>query len=544
MSDDDSQSGFFGELKRRNVVKVAIAYGVTGWILVEVAAVILPIFESPEWILQVFALIVILGFPLALIFAWAFEVTPEGLKRTREVPLHESTTAQTGRKLDFIIIGVLTILLALSVSIHFLNPPFPGGNDDSPDQRFKRSIAVVPFENLSPDSDQEENEYLVDGVTDSIITALSRFPDLRVTARNSSFTYKGRLISVKEIGSQLNVRYILVGSVMKVGDTIRSSIQLVETTTGKELWADKFDRDFVSRDDVLNVIDDVTKAIVTAIMSPDSGPFAQAERTRVLARNQKTLDAYEYFLRGKQQFYQYNSKANVAARQYFEKSIELDPGFAKAHANLAWTHAQDFDFQWSEDPDYSLRKAFEYAQIAYDLDDADYESLWALGWAYLNYQGKHDIAMRYYERALELNSNDAEMIAEMGNILIYTGQPERAIEQILKAIERNPFRDQWYDEYLGWAYDEAGQFDRAIEILSVIDTHEGWWGHAYLACSYADVGNMRNAREEVRNIRSLNPDFTWKFYLDWVDNKRRYMVSAQRDRRIDCLANAMEKAGA
>ncbi|MFQ6004796.1 MAG: tetratricopeptide repeat protein [Woeseia sp.] len=539
MSTDPPRNSFFRELKRRNVVKVAIAYAVTAWVLVQVASVVLPTFGSPEWVLQVFTALVILGFPLALLFAWAFEITPEGLKRTHEVPLEQSITAQTGRKLDFIIIGVLVVLLTVSLFVDFFEAQLPDGDGVLQAHYSRGSIAVLPFKNLSPGSERTEKEYMADGMTDSIITALSKFPDLRVTARNSSFAYKGKSIRVQDIGSQLGVRYVLEGSVMTAGDTVRSTIQLVETSSGKGLWAANFDRDFVSRDDVLNVLDDVTQAIVTAIMSPDSGPYAHAERSRALARNKKSLSAYEFFLRGKQKFYQYNAKDNAEARRLFEKSIEIDPSFAKTHANLAWTHAMDFDFEWSDDPDYSLSKAFEAGQKAYELDDADYESLWALGWSYFHYQGKHEIALKFYERAVELNSNDAEMLAEMGNILIYTGQPERAIVQLLQAIERNPFRDQWYDEYLGWAYDEAGQYDRAIQTLSGIHSHEGWWGHAYLACSYADLGRMQDANAEVQRIFELEPDFSWDFYLDWVNNKRRYLVTDQRDRRITCLARAM-----
>ena len=543
MSTESPDHGFFRELLRRNVVKVGIAYVITSWVLLQVADTVLPLFGAPEWILQIFTILLLLGFPLALIFAWAFEITPEGIKRTHEVPLEHSITAQTGRKLDFMIIGILAVLLIVSLSVDFFEAQPTTQGTEIQFTKATNSIAVLPFRNLSPGSEREEKEYLVGGLTDAIITALSKFPDLRVTARQSSSTYSQRSIGAPDIGAQLGVRYLVSGSVMSVGATVRSSVQLLETSSGNELWSANFDRSFRSRSDILTVIDDITDAVVTAIMSPDSGPLPHAERQRVLNESEHSLDAYALFLRGKEMFYQYNAEANAEARRLFERSIEIDSSFAKAHANLAWTHAQDFDFQWSDDPERSLRMAYESAKTAYELDNDDYESLWALGWSHLNYLGQHEAALEYYKRALILNPNDAEMLAEMGNILIYSGQPEKAIESILEAIERQPFRDQWYDEYLGWAYDEAGQYETAIQTLSVIDDHEGWWGHAYLACSYADLGRIEEAGAEIERIQEIEPEFSWEFYLYWVNSKRRYLDGAQRDRRIACLAKAMGRAG-
>ncbi len=539
MDAEPGKRGYFSELKRRNVFKVAVAYAATGWILIESASVILPITHAPEWVMQVFTLVIAAGFPLALIFAWAFELTPEGLKRTHEVPLEHSISAKTGKRLNLVIIAILAILLAISLAFDVYEP----GLDDHPPEgsalASSPTIAVLPLKKLSPESQQQEDEYLAVGMTDSIITALYQYPDLRVTARNSSFMFQDRSTSLQEIGEKLGVRYVMEGSIFTAGSTMRTSIQLIDASDGKQIWAGSFDRHIASREDILDVLDDVAQATVTAILSPDAGPLATSERQRALAESSDSLDAYKLFMRGKQAFYNYDAVSNAEARAYFERSIALEPEFAKAHSNLAWTHALDFDFEWSEDPEASLNLAFESALRAHELDDNDYESLWALGWAYLNQEGKHDVAMRLYERALELNANDAEMLAEMGYILIYSGQPERAIEQILRAIERHPYRDQWYDEYLGWAYEEAGRYEDAIAILSVIDQHEGWWGRAYLACSYAETGQLDAARAQIDRSRELEPDWSWAFYLDWVNNKRRYRIEEQRDRRIACMARAM-----
>jgi hypothetical protein len=208
---------FFGELKRRNVYKVAVAYAVVAWLLIQVATQVFPLFEIPNWAIRLVVLLLIIGFPVALVFAWAFELTPQGLKRTEDVDLGESITHRTGRKLDFLIIGILLLVIAVFAYQRF----GPGPKVGVPE----KSIAVLPFENRSED---KANAYFADGIQDEILTRLSKIADLKVISRTSTQHYKSAPENLSEIGRQLGVAHILEGSVQKSGDAVRVNVQLIK----------------------------------------------------------------------------------------------------------------------------------------------------------------------------------------------------------------------------------------------------------------------------------------------------------------------------
>ncbi len=316
-------SSFFSELKRRNVVKVGAAYAVVGWILIEVGSVLIPTFGAPEWIFKFFALLVVLGFPLALIFAWAFEMTPEGLKREHEVDRSQSITAKTGRKLDFGIIGLLAVALSISI---FLNLR----DDSSTDEDYvngRLSIAVLPFTSRSTDP---ENALFADGIHDDLLTTLAKIGSLKVISRTSVMEYRDTTKNLKEIGKELGVANVMEGAVQKFGNSVRINVQLIDADTDEHLWAESYDRELTTRN-LFAIQSEISEEIATALkatLTPD-------EQDRISAVRTENLEAYNLYLAGRSQLAQRGLDNLRIAREQFEQAIELDPQFADAYSGLA-----------------------------------------------------------------------------------------------------------------------------------------------------------------------------------------------------------------
>jgi TolB-like protein len=312
-------ASIWAELKRRNVVRVGVAYTVVSWLLIEVASTTFPILRLPEWTVAFVTVLLIIGFPVALIFAWAYELTPEGVKRDKDVDRSQSITHRTGRKLDFVIIGALVVTLG-----YFLwdrQNLVQSGEDEVVD----KSIAVLPFVNMSSD---EEQEWFTDGLTEEIRNSLARTPDLRVASRTSSFKYKGETENVSRIAAALGVAHILEGSVRRGGDRLRVTAQLIRANDGFSLWSETFDR---QPEDVIaiqeNIAMEISNALQTA-MDPDA-------LSKMTAAGTASVAAYEAYLKGLAYFRRVDKTGNQelrnAALAEFERSVEIDGRFAEAH---------------------------------------------------------------------------------------------------------------------------------------------------------------------------------------------------------------------
>jgi TolB-like protein len=256
---------FFGELKRRNVYKVAIVYAVIAWLLIQAGSILFPTFEAPGWVMKAFVAIIAAGFPIALVLAWAFELTPEGIKRTEDVDVSESITRKSGRKLDFFIIAVLLLVIA-ALLFHRLRPNVSPTISSSPE----KSIAVLPFENLSRDPD---NAYFADGIQEEILTCLAKIADLKVISRTSTQRYQSKPGNLAEIAKQLGVANILEGSVQKAGDQVRVNVQLVNAQTDSHLWAETYDRKLT---DIFGVESEIAKGIAESLQAKLTGREEQA----------------------------------------------------------------------------------------------------------------------------------------------------------------------------------------------------------------------------------------------------------------------------
>jgi adenylate cyclase len=386
----------------------------------------------------------------------------------------------------------------------------------------KPSIAVLPFVNISGDLEQE---YFVDGITNDIITALTEFKFLFIIASNSSFAYKGKPVKVQQISEELGVRYVLEGSVQKAGDRLRINAQLIDATTGSHLWAERYDR---NAQHLFDIQDEIVETIVATL----AFKVDAAERERVMSKRPENLDAYDYWLRGRNTWFGFTKEANAKAGSLFKKAIELDPSWARPYGYMAWVHVNDSTFGWSKDPKRSMELALEWAQKCYALDPDDYKTHWTLGFVYL-YLRDFDLAIAGYERALALNSNDADFLAQMADALTYMGRPEQAVAQLKKAMRMNPRHPSWYWGILGSAYYQVGQYKEALATLKR-DNNPNFFAHRTRAAVYVQLGRLEEARAEVSKILEINPDYTLKSakLLPYKDETRR-----------ERLVNDLRKAG-
>ncbi|MGH7937056.1 MAG: tetratricopeptide repeat protein, partial [Bryobacteraceae bacterium] len=328
---------FFSELKRRNVYKVAVAYVVVAWLLLQAASIFFPAFEAPPWVMKVFIVIILLGFPAALVLSWAFEITPEGIKLESEVDPDESITPRTGRRIVGITIALAVIAAGL-MTFQMLRPKSPalGGSTGArptsspPEPAIEsKSIAVLPFDNLSHDPD---NAYFSEGIQDEILTRLAKIGDFKVISRTSTEKYKSAPENLREIARQLGVANILEGSVQKAGEEVRVNVQLINALNDAHLWADTYDRKLT---DIFAVESEIAKTVAETLQAKLNG---RAER-ELASRPTENPEAHQLYLKGRY-FWNKRSTANLRKSiDYFQQAIDLDPNYALAYAGLGDAHS-------------------------------------------------------------------------------------------------------------------------------------------------------------------------------------------------------------
>ncbi|MFD1981468.1 adenylate/guanylate cyclase domain-containing protein [Mesorhizobium newzealandense] len=366
----------------------------------------------------------------------------------------------------------------------------------------KLSIAVLPFANMSGDVEQD---YFADGISEDIITALSKLSQLFVIARNSSFTFKGQNVHVQEVGTKLGVRHVLEGSVRKSGNRVRITAQLIDATSGGHLWAERFDRELT---DIFAVQDDVTQQIVAALALN----LTEGDRQRLAPEHPRNAEAYDCFLRGRELWHRLTKETNVAARDLLQRAIELDPKFASAHAFIALTHGLDYLNRWSASPPESMAQAEEVATRAVALDDSDPWAHWALAIAKL-YTRRHDGAIGEAEHAIALNPNFAEGHVILGEALYYSGRPEEALESFARGKTLNPYFPDVLLHFQALAAFQLGRYEEAVDLLmqrlarnAVTDV-----SRALLAACYGHLGRFAEARAAWQEVLRLNPDYSLEY---------------------------------
>ncbi|MDH4124236.1 MAG: hypothetical protein OEW64_00710 [Gammaproteobacteria bacterium] len=454
---------FWNELKRRNVVRVAVAYALVAWVALQVIDFALEVISAPHWILQVSALLAGIGFPAVLVFAWVYEVTPEGLKLEKEVKREVSIAQQTGRKLDRAIIGIL-VLVVVTLGLRLFVFPDDNAIRSDADRSGVESIAVLPFEDYSENRDQE---YFSKGIAEEILNLLAKTNSLRVAARTSSFAFAGDDTDIREIGRKLQVSTVLEGSIRKAGPTVRITAQLIDVDSGYHLWSETYDRDFV---DIFKIQDEIAASIINSLKVHLLGD----DSTPVVSERAANVDAYSAYLIGRERMSLRTQQDIIAAREQFEEALQIDPDYAPAHVQLAhaWLLLEQDRFGGA-DMDRSLVDAAVNPHLSRALELAPDlpEAVAVLGFQHLR-RFRYAEAAAAFDRALTLNPNYA---------LAYNWRADTAYEQ-------GRFLDMLADKERAYALDPM-----SLEIS------------ADLAYEYRSFGRPDDADRVIKRMFDLHP---------------------------------------
>jgi len=552
----NEKPSFFSELKRRNVYKVAVAYAVVSWLLIQAASIFFPAFDAPPWVMKIFIIVIIFGFPVALIFSWAFEITPEGIKLESEIEPSKSIARRTGRKIVAVTIALAVVAAGLLV-YQLVRPkslvmPRLSESATAP----QKSIAVLPFVDLSQAHDQE---YFCDGISEEILDALAQIKGLRVVARTSSFSFKGKNTDVAEIGQKLGVANILEGSLRREGNRIRVSAQLVDAHNGFHLWSDTFERELQG---VFAVQDEITRSIVDALKIR----LAVAP----LARPRQNTKAYDLYLQG---LYFSNKSDEESLRKslsLFQQALDIDPNFARARTGIAkaWLWLADLYVR----PLEAYPKVNEAASKALALDERDAEAHCYLGETKRILDRDLAGEEKELKRALEIDPNSAPAHLFMALLKTAQGNLEEGIKGIQKAERLDPLSPVssnfavsiylaadriddaidagkrtvqidpnyvYFDPVLANAYREKGDFQKAIELYEKAQqtTHFPSVG---LAITYAKMGR----REDARHILEQLIEKSRQQYVAGEKIATVYAALGEKDEAFRWLERALDEHSA
>jgi adenylate cyclase len=404
--------------------------------------------------------------------------------------------------------GVEPVLQTASGTVEGAKADSEAGPQPKQSLADRACIAVLPFANLSGDPQQE---YFTDGVTEDIITELSRFSELMVIARNSTFQYRGKAVDVRQIGTELGARYVLEGSIRRAGDRVRINAQLIDAISGVHRWAERYDREL---SDVFAVEDEVARTIATIL----AAFVTKAEADRSLLKPPATWEAYDYYLRGIEAYSRGLTEPAIThvyeARRLLEKSLSIDPHYARAYAALAQTHAHTY--LEPRDHDYlsstGLDRAHALAQEAVRLDPRLPQAHAQLGWT-LAFRRRHEEAVAEFERAISLNPNFTNF--RFGLVLVYSGEPARAVEVLQANVRLDPFQPASRHGYLGHAYYMLKRYPESIPPLRECAARMSFFrmGHLWLAAAYAQSGRIADAKAAAAEVLRIEPCFTidrWK----------------------------------
>jgi TolB-like protein/Tfp pilus assembly protein PilF len=485
---------FFAELKRRNVYKVAVAYAVVGWLLVQVTTQVFPIFEIPNWALRLIVFAIVIGFPIALVIAWAFELTPEGLKRTEYVDLTDKPRTRSHAWIYVVVVGALLSVSLFMLGRYGFREKNPVSNEVS-----AKSIAVLPFENLS---EEKGNAFFAEGVQDEILTRLAKVADLKVISRTSTQRFKSAPGNLREIAKQLGVVHILEGSVQKAADQVRVNVQLINALTDAHLWADTYDRKLT---DIFAVESEIAKTIADALQAKLSG----AEKDAMSKKPTANPEAYELYLQGR---FFWNKRTGPDLRKsidYFNQAIAKDPNYALAYAALAqaWLIVPAYG---GGAPKECVPLAEAATKKALALDDTSSDAHAALGMLRSGYQFDFPGGRKAYERALQLNPNDATSHHWFAtDVLAALGDSERAVAEMTRARELDPL-SLVINTNLGVAFIHAHRLDDAISQLRKTVEMDGsfYFAHHALGMALEAKGQPAEAMAEYQKSVALTDDPT------------------------------------
>ena len=456
---------FWEEIKRRKVGRVAVAYSIAAWLLVEVVVTVEEPLNLPGWLDTSVIVLVLVGFPLALVLSWVFDLTSTGIVRTKHLESSDEISEEQES----------------SSVVH-------------PD-----SLAVLPFANMSDDPEQE---YFSDGLTEDIITDLSLIPGLFVIARNSTFTYKDKPVDVRQLGEEMGVRYVLEGSVRKSANQVRVTAQLIEAASGHHVWAKKYDRGLA---DVFAVQDELTKEIVTALdVELVSGERGRHQRNRV-----KNPEARDALYRGMAKFYKFDATSHAQGKMLFEQFTQLEPDSILGYIWQAQMCQVEIFMGWGEDEDSSLKNMEVLIEKALEIDDKDPLALGHAGMHQL-FLGNHDQAIEFAKQALAEAPGMDSPYYSLGWFQMFNDTPLEGIENIKRAMRLSPVVAAPRVTILATAYRNAGQLEQAVAILENTVQRYPAFSSARVALTscYVLMGMDKEAKQEVREILRRDPAYT------------------------------------
>ena len=450
------QLNYLAELKRRNIFKVAIAYLALGWVIMQITDVMVPALNLPKEIISIVAFIGVIGFPLALFFTWAFELTPDGVKRTTDVNVEDSIRATTGQKINYIIIGLLVIAVAFllydrrgeavdeeNITEGQIEGEFPSN-----------SIAVLPFVNMSSDPEQE---YFSDGLSEELLNVLAKIADLKVSGRTSSFAYKGKNQDIRKIGQELNVNTVLEGSVRKQGNKVRITAQLIRTEDGFHIWSETYDREL---SDIFLVQEEIANSIVSNMaISMDI-----ALTHNLISTKTENMAAYEAYLEGKMLISKRTSNSINQAIKLLKAAILKEENYAPLWGTLAQAYTIGYYYSTTETLD-GIYLGEMAARKALQIDPTSSSAHGALG-DILKDQIQWELAENQYILALEYEPKNVEVLEQYGQLLLRTGNLNRAINFLSKARQLDPLGPN-YNAVEGIARDGLGERERGTNLLDI-----------------------------------------------------------------------------
>jgi TolB-like protein/tetratricopeptide (TPR) repeat protein len=524
-----SNRNFFAELKRRNVYKVAVAYVVGAWLVVQAASILLPTFGAPAWTMRLVVVILAVGFPAALILSWAFEITPEGIKLESEIPPNESITRRTGRKIIGITIALAVVAAGLlTFQLLRAHPTIASGEPPRPGVISDKSIAVLPFDNLSRDPD---NAYFCEGVQDEILTRLAKIADLKVISRTSTQHFKSAPEDLPQIAKQLGVAHIVEGSVQEAGDQVRVNVQLINALSDTHLWADTYDRKLT---DIFAVESEIAKTIADMLQAKLSG----SEEHAIAARPTENSEAHQLYLKGR--FFWNKRTANDLKKSidYFEQALAADPDYALAYAGVADAYVFLPGYAGGTPGEY-YPKAMAAARKALALDDSLAEAHTTLALALWYYDFDVSQALKEFQRAIELNPNYATGHQQYANnVLSALGRFDDAIAEGKRAVELDPL-SLVINADLGMNYYFARRYDEAVaQLRKTLEMDPGYYyGHVDLGQVLAAQQNLDGAINEYQKARALNDD---PFVLGLLANA--YARSGNKAAALEILDQLKEQS--
>ena len=483
-------SNFFSELKRRNVVRVGIAYAVAGGLMIELIDTVAPRLGLPDWVPTFVIIAVLIGLPVALFFSWSYEMTRQGLKKAREVDADDSITPSPGRRLDFAIIGMLVLALGYFVWDRIGAEPdletaevIAQAESDG-----LHSIAVLPFVNMSPDPEQE---YFSDGITEELLHLLTKIPQLRVTSRSSSFSFKGKKIDIPTIAEQLNVDHVLEGSVRKDGNQVRIIAQLIEARSDTHLWSETYER---TLDDIFVVQDEIAARVVEQLKITLLGDAPTVRAT--------DPEAYELYLQGRHRHRQRTPAAFERAQALLQRALAVDPGYAAAWDELGSVYISQLQVgRRGVDEGFTLAREATDKALAIDPGYALAHA--SLGRIAMIYDNDPAAAAQHFELALQLELGNPDIIRRAAKLIASIGRLDDAIALAEFGVARDPVNAAIHSN-LAWFYSSSGRWDEAITSYDTTLKLSPGYGIAQYAIGVALLfkGEPQAALEAMQQVAS------------------------------------------